>query len=232
MRRAFFIFVCVVCFASLARENASAQSAGSAASSGAAALDSARTVDGVAARIEDDVLTESELRELAAFQVLVDGQAKPRADLIRELGDQWVVRGEASAAKYPQPSQDDVDRAYGQLVARFSSPEEFKNRCATVGLTEADIRRILAQQLYLSRFLDYRFRPAAQVDQKQIEAYYNDELAPQLKSRGQPVPPLDDVEDTIREVLVQRAINDRAAQWLDETRVRLKIDVMPQGDRP
>lgn len=232
MRRAFFIFACVVWLAGMAQQNASAQSAGSAPASGAAAPDRGQSVDAVAARIQDDVLTESELRELAAFQKLVDGQAKPRADLIRELGDQWAVRAEADAAKYPQPSQDEVDRAYGQLAARFASPQEFKDRCAAVGLTEADIRRILAQQLYLSRFLDYRFRPAAQVDQKQIEAYYESELAPQLKSRGQPIPPLEDVEDTIREVLTQRAISDRAAQWLDETRAGLKIDVMPQGDRP
>lgn len=232
MHRALLIFVCFALLAVAAATAASGQSAGSSSPPGVAPLERAHTVDGVAARIEDDILTESELRELAAFQKLVDGQAKPRADLIRELGDQWVVRGEADAAKYPQPSQDDVSRAYSQLVARFPSPEEFTNRCAAVGLNETEIRRMLAQQIYLSRFLDYRFRPSAQVDQKQIESYYNDEFVPQLKSRGQPVPPLDDVEDTIREVLVQRAISDRSAQWLDETRVRLKIDVLPQEDRP
>ena len=231
MSRISIIFACIAWIAILATNIASAQSAG-ASSLGGIASDSPQSVDGVAARIEDDILTESEVRELAAFQILVDGQAKPRVELIRELGDQWVVRGEAEATKYPQPPPDDVDRAYARLAARFSSPEEFKNRCTAVRLTETQVRRMLAQQLYLSRFLDYRFRPAAQVDQSQIEAYYNGEFAKQLKSRGQPVPPLDDVEDTIREVLVQRAISERSAQWLDETRARLKIDVMPQGDRP
>jgi hypothetical protein len=37
------------------------------------------------------------------------------------------------------------------------------------------------------------------------------------------------VEDTIREVLVQREINDRANKWLEEARARLNIDVMPEG---
>jgi len=91
---------------------------------------------------------------------------------------------------------------------------------------------MLAQQLYLARFIDYRFRPAAQVDSKQIETYYNDEFAPQLKARGQAVPALEDVEDTIREVLVQREISARATQWLDETRNNLRIEVLPEGDRP
>jgi hypothetical protein len=91
---------------------------------------------------------------------------------------------------------------------------------------------MLAEQLYLSRFLDYRFRPAAQVDQEQLQKYYDEEFAPQLKARGQAVPPLEDVEDTIREVLVQRQINERARQWLDDTRDRLKIDIMSTGEQP
>jgi hypothetical protein len=190
------------------------------------------TVDGVAARIEDDILTESEVRELGAFQELVDGSAKPRQELIRELADQWIVRGEIQTAKYPPPSAADVDRAYAQLASQFGPSEEFSKRCAAVGLAEAAVRRLLQQQLYLSRFLDFRFRPAAQIDAKQIESYYNDQFVPQLKATNQPVPPLDDVEDTIREVLIQQAINDRATRWLDDTRSRLKIDVVTHGAQP
>jgi hypothetical protein len=189
----------------------------------------AQTIDGVAARIEDDILTESEVRELGAFQQLVDGHPKSRSELIRELADQWIVRGEANTAKFPHPSQADVDHAYAELVKQFKSPEEFQSRCSSAGLTEAGVRRMLEQQLYLSHFIDYRFRPSAQVTDQQVEAYYRDEFAPQLKARGQPVPPLDDVDDTIREVLIQRAINDRATKWLDETRDHLKVDVQEQG---
>ena len=186
----------------------------------------------MAARIEDDILTESEVRELGAFQQLVDGSEKPRTERISELADQWIVRGEIENAKYPPPSAADTDRAYAQLAAQFSSPEDFTKRCAAAGLTEAAVRRMLTQQLYLSRFLDFRFRPAAQIDAKQIETYYDNEFVPQLKARNQTVPPLDDVDDTIREVLIQRAISERATQWLDDTRSRLKIDVVSDGARP
>jgi len=192
----------------------------------------AQAIDGIAARIEEDVLTESEVRELAAFQELVDGQVKPRPELIRELADQWIVRSEALATNYPRPSPEDVEGNYAKLSKQFRSPEEFKDRCARAGLTEPDMRRILDEQLYLSRFLDYRFRPAAQVDDQQIERYYRDELTPQLKARGQSVPPLNEVDDTIREVLVQRAIDSLSTRWLDETRDRLKIDTVSRGDAP
>jgi hypothetical protein len=186
-------------------------------------------IDGVAARIEDDVILESEVRELGAFQILSEGQTKPRSELIRELADQWIVRGEASAAKYPFPSAEEVQNAFQQFVKQFPSPEDFQKRLAAADLTESAVKRILAQQLYLSHFLDYRFRAAAQVDDKQVETYYNEEFAPQLKARAEPVPPLEDVEDTIREVLIQRAINERAVKWLDDTRQRLRIDIVSRG---
>jgi hypothetical protein len=238
MRRSLLIFACSLCLARPATSRAVAQDRGPSptvalpdAPAPAGAPDT-RVVDGVAARIEDDIILESEVRELGAFQKLVDGREKPRDELLRELADQWIVRGEIETAKYPPPSGADVDRAYSQLAAQFGSAEEFAKRCAAVGLTEAAVRRMLQQQLYLSRFLDFRFRPAAQIDSKQIEAYYNDQFVPQLKAKNEAVPPLDDVEDTIREVLIQRAISNRSTQWLDDTRSRLKIDVVAPGAKP
>jgi hypothetical protein len=227
MRYSLIIFVSAYWLCGPAEQSARAQ-----AQSTTAAADGGQTVDGVAARIEDDILTESEVHELGAFQQLVDGSEKPRTERIRELADQWIVHGEIETAKYPPPTSADADRAYAQLEAQFPSPDEFTKRCAAAGLTEAAVRRMLVQQLYLSRFLDFRFRPAAQIDQKQLETYYNDEFVPQLKARNQAVPALGDVEDTIREVLIQRAINERATQWLDDTRSRLKIDVVSNGARP
>lgn len=192
----------------------------------------AQAVDGIAARIEDDIITESEIRELGAFQQLVDGKSKTRAELINELADQWIVHGEAAAAKFPEPSAADVDHSYAELVNQFPSREEFQKRCAEASLTDEAVHRLLKQQLFLSHFIDYRFRPAAQVNDEQIQAYYRDEFAPQLKARGQAVPPAEDVEDTIREVLIQRAITDRATKWLDDTRQRLRIDVVSPGSTP
>jgi hypothetical protein len=229
MRRALLIFTCVGWLAGLEAGSSVARAQSSVS---APVAISGETVDGVAARIEDDILTESEVRELGAFQQLVEGHSKPRTERIRELADQWIVRGEIETAKYPPPSSADVDRAYALLVAQFSSPWEFTKRRKEAGLSEAAARRMLEQQLYLSRFLDFRFRPAAQIDEKQIQAYYRDEFEPQVKAKNQILPPPEDVEDTIREVLIQRAISDRATQWLDDTRSRLKIDVVSNGEQP
>lgn len=232
MRHALFIWslVALLCAPAAQRLQAQEQSY-SALPFNSGGSDGSQQVDGIAARIEDDIVTESEVRELGDFQKLVDGQTQPREVLIRELTDQWIVRGEANAAKYPPPTPEDVDRAYAQLAKQFPSSEEFKKHYVALGLSEAAVRRLLEEQLYLSRFLDYRFRAAAQINDDEIETYYKDDFAPQLRARGeQNIPPLEAVADTIREVLVQRQISDRSTKWLDDSRERLKIDVMPAGD--
>jgi hypothetical protein len=200
-----------------------ANTAGSSVASGEQAI------DGIAARIDTDIITESEVRELEAFQTLVDGSAKPREEVIRELSDQWIVKGEAETARFPEPSEQDVNNAYAELTKLFASQDAVEKRYAALGLTVAAVRRQLSAQLYLSRFIDFRFRPAAEVDDAAVKKFYDEEFTPQLKARNEPVPALDKVQDTIREVLVQRAINDRAEQWLEDTRARLQIDVLPEG---
>ncbi len=173
------------------------------------------------------MITESEVRELADFQMLVDGSSKPRDEVIRELSDQWIVQGEADTAHFAHPADQEVDNAYAELVKRFPSQAAFDQRCTQVGLSQDAVRRQIAQQLYLTRFLDFRFRPAAEVSDADVQKYYDDQFAPQLKKKGEAVPPLSEVEDKIREVLVQQDITDRANQWLDDTRARLEIDVLP-----
>jgi hypothetical protein len=186
-------------------------------------------IDGIAARIDTELITESEVRELADFQMLVDGSSKPRDEVIRELCDQWIVRGEADAARFPYPTDKEIDNAYAALVKQFPSADEFQKRRVAAGLTEEAVRRQLGAQLYLSRFIDFRFRPAAEVDDAAVQKYYDEQFVPQLKAKGENVPPLASVQENIREVLVQQAINDRADQWLEDTRSRLEIDVLPQG---
>lgn len=188
-----------------------------------------RTVDGVAVRIEDDIIMESEVRELGKFQELVDGKEKPREELLAELEDQWIIRGEAKASKFGPPAPEDVDKEYASLVSQYGSPEKFQEQLKFVGLTEKDVRRLVADQLYFSRFLDYRFRPAAQVDDTQVEAYYRDEFVPAMKAKGQSTPPLEDVRERIHEVLVQQAITERADKWMDETRGQLRIEIPSEG---
>jgi hypothetical protein len=85
------------------------------------------------------------------------------------------------------------------------------------------VRKIVAAQLYLSNYLDSRFRPSAQIDEKAIQDFYENAVIPRAKARGQEPPTLDASRDIIQEALVQSDINQQADRWLKESRARLHV---------
>jgi hypothetical protein len=195
------------------------------------AQQSGRVVDRIVARIEDDIILQSQVRELGAFQQLIEGRAENDDQLLDELIEQWVVQTEATASHFPEPAQSEVDRELARLAGRFASPTAYSARLNEVGLTATQVREMLARQIYVERYMDYKFRPSVQVGSADIDAYYQKELLPELAKKNQPAPPRAQVEDQIREVLIQRGISELTEKWLDETKSRLKIVLTPAGGK-
>lgn len=186
-----------------------------------------QVVDRIIARIQDDVLLQSDLRELGEFQQLQGTKVEPEGARLDELIDQWVIEHEGQAAQFSQPSDADVNASLEQLKKNLGGEDAFQKRLKESGLSAASARRILARILFYSRYLDYKFRTAAQIDSAAEEKYYNTEFADQLKARGEKLPPLDSVRAEIHELLAQQDISKRAAEWLTESRSRLKVEMVP-----
>jgi len=189
-------------------------------------------VDRIVARIEDDIITLSEVRELAAYQQLIDGRAESDDRLRSELIEQWVINNEATASFFPAPAASEVDREVARIAGRFPSQQAYGERLAALGLSPEVVRRMVTREIYLARYLDYKFRPSIQVSEDDIAKYYREELIPALTAKGEKNPALNTVSDQIREVLVQRGIDDRAASWLDQTKSRLKIEFEAAANAP
>jgi hypothetical protein len=187
-------------------------------------------IDRIAARVENDVILMSDLRVLSRYQQLVDGKTEPDEQLLDRLIDQWIVRTEAEASRFPQPSDADVNRGMERLQKSFASPEEYESRKKQSGLSNAEVRRMVASQLYLNNYLDSRFRPSVQIDAKGIEDFYQNGVIPRAQARGQTPPTLEAARDIIQEALVQRGINEQADRWLKESRARLHVDKLLRED--
>ncbi len=181
-------------------------------------------VDRIAARIENDIILLSDIRALSHYQQFLDGKSETDSQILERLIDQWIVRTEANVSRFPQPSDADIDRDLERIQKSFASKEEYEARRKQNGLSAAEIRDMVARQLYLSNYLDSRFRPGVQIDPKTIDEFYQKSVAPRAKARGEEPPPLDAARDLIQEALVQRGINDQADQWLIESKARLHIE--------
>jgi hypothetical protein len=181
-------------------------------------------IDRIVARVENEVILLSDVRQLAEYQVFVDGKAENDEQILQRLIDQWIVRTEAAAARFPQPADQDVDRSLARLKRSFSNSESFEERKKQSGLTDEEIRQQLKSQLYLSNYLDSRFRASIQIDDKAIAEFYKDRVLPRAESRGQTPPTLEAAHDFIQEALVQRAINEQSDKWLKESRSRVRVE--------
>jgi hypothetical protein len=180
-------------------------------------------VDRIVARVENDIILQSDIRELKEYQRMVDGKSESDDAILDRLIDQWIVRSEAELSQFPVPKETEIDQGVSRVVKSFASPEEYEARKEQSGLSDAEVRKIVAAQLYLSDYLDSRFRPSAQIDEKAIEKFYENEVLPRAKAHGQEPPTLDASRDIIQEALVESDINEQADRWLKESRARLHI---------
>ncbi len=181
-------------------------------------------VDRIAARVENDIILLSDIRALNQYQQFLDGKSETDSQILERLIDQWIVRTEANVSRFPQPSDAEIERSVERVRKSFNSVEEYEARKKQSGLSDAQVREMAAAQLYLSNYLDSRFRPGVQIDPKTIDDFYQKSVVPRAKARGEEPPPLDAARELIQEALVQRGINDQADQWLIESKARLHIE--------
>jgi hypothetical protein len=189
----------------------------------AAFLRAQEVVDRIVARVENDVILLSDVRELKEYQEMLDGKSESDSAILDRLIDQWIVRSEAQLSRFPEPKEEEIDREVSRVAKSFNSAEEDEARKKQSGLNDAEMRKIVAAQLYLSNYLDSRFRPSAQIDEKAIEDFYRNAVVPRAKARGQEPPTLDASRDIIQDALVQSDITEQADRWLKETRGRLRV---------
>jgi parvulin-like peptidyl-prolyl isomerase len=195
-------------------------------------LSAQEVIDRIAARVENDIILLSDVRALARYQQLVDGKSESDAQILDRLIDQWIVRNEAETARFPRPTEDDVTRGVERVQKSFPSAQEFEARKKQIGLTDSDIRNMVSSQLYLSNYLDSRFRPSAKIEPKEVQDFYDKAVVPRAQARGQEPPSLDAARDYIREALTQGSINEQAERWLNESRGRVHVEKLLEQGAP
>jgi hypothetical protein len=186
-----------------------------------------QVVDRVVARVEGDILLLSDLRELGQLQQLSGAKPEPESKRLEELIGQWIIEREAKSARFDEPTDAEVDAALAQMEKSLGGESAFDVRLKEVGLSTSALRKLLRREIFFSRYLDYKFRPAVQVDEAAEQHYFDTEFVPALIARGEKAPSLNSVREQIHELLMQRDISARADQWLADSRAQLKVEIVP-----
>ncbi len=123
-----------------------------------------------------------------------------------------------------------VDAQIAALRDRAGSQQQYEASLRSAGLSEARLRELIARQLAVWNFVENRLGARVFVDLDQIEAYYRDELVPEMEERGEPVPDLRQVREPLRELIYQRRLSEEVDRWTAQ--LRFEADISDYLDRP
>ncbi len=185
----------------------------------------AAIVDRTAVTLGNKVITESEIVRrirLAAFQggylpVIND---TTRREAAQRLIDLKLVEREMEVGHYekiaPERAKALVDAF---TVEHFrSSAEALGLALAGLSLTPDDLQEEFSEQADLLSFTTLRFRPAVDIGDQAIEAYYQSHYASKT-----PASPLAEVRASIEEILTAERTDQDLDAWLKDQRARTRI---------
>ena len=186
----------------------------------------AETFDTVVASIGNLAITSSDVEQEYRFERFLDGQWPPPPPTPAALASSREhLTYQLLLTREEKPGPDDKvesDKSAAirmtALRAEYPHDGDFARALQNLGMTEAELQVRIAQQDLVLRLIDQRLRPAASPSDEAIEAYYHSSFVPefQKKNNGAAAPPLSDVESGIREVLLQKRINELLDQWIEE----------------
>lgn len=189
-------------------------------------------VERIVARVNSRIILESELGAALRFQCLVEGRpleslsVDDRRQMLERLVDRALLDEQIQAAGYERAGQADVARRVQEMRQQLpagATDESWHAALAKYGLDEEDVAAQAAAQLDVLRFLDLRFRPNISIARRAIEDYYQQQLIPELRRNGAAEVPLREVSDRIRELLVQRRMDELLAGWLRTLRAQAQV---------
>lgn len=193
-----------------------------------------KIVDQILTLVNDGIITRTDLLWSLALDPKAPSPAGPvSSDLLsRKLDamiDQRLIAQEASRIPAADVTQEEINERRTALIKQFKSEAEFRQRVEAVGLTLQRIDELIREMILIERFVDFRFRSFVLVTEQDVQAYYEEKFAAQMRKAGQVPPSLDQVIDgvTVREsinkILKQEKINQEIDRWLNAARQRADI---------
>ena len=190
---------------------------------------SAVTVDRIAAVLDDQVLTVSEVGQMAEVRFFprLAGQSDDeyRRAILEALIAQALRLRDVERFGAPEIKADSIEARLQEIRVRFPSPADFEAALVRAELTLEDVRALIKRQLQVEVYIQERFAPLVSVSNEEIEQHYRGPWLAQRRERGLPVVPLSQVRDEIRETLLASRLAGDIERWTNRLRLRANVDV-------
>jgi hypothetical protein len=197
----------------------------------------AEEVDRLLAAVNGKVITAGDLKlagNLNALLLLGQGPGtRTSEDELARLIDLELLRQELENFKIAPADEKSIQQRLDDLIQAYAEIGGLRTLLNRLGLQQAELEDYLRLQTSILRFVDLRFRPfAPDPDSNEIEGYYRDVLIPKLKDGGAPVPPLQEVSDSIATIVKEQKVNAALDQWVKDVRRHSRIEFFRADDVP
>jgi len=186
------------------------------------------TVDRIAAVVDGQVLTVSEITqmvELRFFPRLGNTEEDYRREVLDALIAQALRYRDVERFGAQDIPADTIDARLLEIQRRFPSETEFTAALTRTELTLDELRALIKRQQQVEAYIQERFAPLVFVTNEEIEDYYRDTWRQQRRDRGLAVPPLNDVREEVRAALRLSRLQVEIDRWTSQLRARANVDV-------
>ena len=186
------------------------------------------TVDRIAAVVDGQVLTVSEITqmvELRFFARLGNTEEEYRREVLDALIAQALRYRDVERFGAQDIPSDTIAARLLEIQRRFASEADFTAAVTRSELTLEELRALIKRQLQVEAYIQERFAPLVFVTNEEIEDYYNGTWRQQRRDRGLAVPPLKDVREEVRAALRLSRLQVEIDRWTSQLRARANVDV-------
>jgi peptidyl-prolyl cis-trans isomerase SurA len=189
---------------------------------------SAVTVDRIAAIVDRQVLTVSEITQMVDirfFPRVSTSEDDHRHDVLDALIAQTLRLRDVERFGAQDIPRDTIEARVVEIRQRFASEAEFLAAVAREELTLDEVRALVKRQLQVEAYIQERFAPLVFISAEDVEQYYNGPWTQQRHERNLPVPPLEQVQDEIRAAARSARLEEEIGKWTTQLRARANVDV-------
>jgi hypothetical protein len=207
-----------------------------------ASASAGEVIDSVVATVNHRPIFRSDWDEAIRFEAFMQqeqlGQVTEaaKATALQRLIDRQLIEAEMGDARYMQPTDEDLQRDVTKLRAQVpggAADQSWQKLLASYGLTTPMLQDHLRTELQVMNFVEVRLRPNVRIQPEEIQAYYQDQVVPDLQRVGGKIVSLPEVEPRIRELLTQQHMDQLLDAWLHNLRQQAKIQTtvpLPAGN--
>jgi|GEM_PF-2932327 len=184
----------------------------------------AAIIDKIAAIVNDDVITQSEVDETKDLDLKISGLPR-RNSILEERIDHHLVLQQLKSQPPVLLTEEEIKAAYESFEIRHGNVELLATFLESVGMNQDDLTKEIHDQLSIRKFIRDRFRPFVNITIEDAENYYEKvyKLGAQMVEKTPP--PFAEVFAEIQNQLVESRVQDQLADWLEKLRNESMISV-------